>query len=142
MEFIVLQNGKQYPLAVNGFWASGTELKLKLVTDETVEGITQEFTKGNTQVLQVVSADGMVMNQAHGFVQMGDLISKRTNTVISVDIVPETTNEDGEVLTPAGLKENYGTVVEFSMYQEKIDTQVKQNRADIDYLLMMEESAV
>lgn len=140
MEWIKLQNGKQYPLAVNGFWVSGAETHLKLVTEETVESVVQEFTKANTQVMQVVSADDVVINQVLGFVQIGDVITKKLNAVVSVEIIPETTNEEGEVLTQAGLKENYGTIVEFSMCQEKIDAQVKQNRADIDYLLMMEET--
>lgn len=140
MESIVLQNGKAYDLAVNGFWADEKKLKLALVTDESIESISSEFEKKeNTRILKLVSAEGVTLNQVAGFVQIGDAITKRNNATIAVEVVEEVLNEEGMVVTPAGLKEIHGTVVELCMYKENIQEQVQQNRADIDYLLMMEE---
>lgn len=140
MESIVLQNGSTYTLAVNGFRASESELKLMIVTDESIESISAAFgAKDNTRNLKVVSEDGVTLSQVMDFVEMGDVITKRSNAVISVDVVTEVRDEEGIIVTPAGLKENHGTVVEFSMHKESITEQVKQNRADIDFLLMMEE---
>ena len=51
---------------------------------------------------------------------------------------PEASEEDD---TPAEAEEVRGTIITFEMCKERIENKVEQNRADIDYLIMMEEQA-
>ena len=139
MERIILKDGSKYGLAVNGFYATEMKVSLKLVTDETLEQVLQSFSVDNTDIMKVVSEDGTTIAQAEGYTERGNIVSREENAVISVSIVKEQLDEDGNIIVPASLTENHGTVISFDMKKESIEGKVKQNRADIDYLLMMEE---
>ena len=68
---------------------------------------------------------------------MGSMVTRDTNALIEVKY-PEVSEEDD---TPAEAEEVRGTIITFEMCKERIENKVEQNRADIDYLLMMEEQA-
>lgn len=139
MEKIVLVNGAEFNLAVNGFNASDAKVSLKLVTDETLENVLAEFAGSNTETMKVVSEDGTTIAQADRYTERGNTVTREENAVISVSIIKEQVDEEGNVLVPASLTENRGTVVSLEMKKESIEGKVKQNRADIDYLLMLDE---
>ena len=65
------------------------------------------------------------------------MVTRDTNALIEVKY-PEVSKEDD---TPAEAEEVRGTIITFEMCKERIENKVEQNRADIDYLLMMEEQA-
>lgn len=138
MEQLVLMNGKKYPLAVNGFWANEAEVKISMTTEAEFTEIKADFEKANTATLSVVNDDGLEVRNVQGFTRMGSIINRVENAVISAKVIPEVRDENGEIVTSGSITEEKGTVVSFSMFKEKLDDQVLQNRADIDYLLMME----
>ena len=137
MEYIALTNGTKYRLAVNGFLASETKVDLKLVTNDPVEQVAGMFNVENTSVLKVVNDNEDVIAQASGFVKRGSVSTKSEDAVISVKVIHEVKDEEGNITTPAGIEEEKGCIVAFSMYKETVEEKVDQNRADIDYLLML-----
>ena len=139
MEKLVLKDGSEYTLAVNGFNANENRVSLKLVTEEALENVLEAFSGSNTELMKVISEDGSAIAQAEGYTERGSIITREENAVISVSIVREQLDDDGTVLIPASLTENRGTIITFDMKKESIEGKVKQNRADIDYLLMMED---
>lgn len=139
MEKLILKDGSEYTLAVNGFNANENRVSLKLVTEEALENVLEAFSGSNTELMKVISEDGAAIAQAEGYTERGSIITREENAVISVNIVREQLDDDGTVIIPASLTENRGTVITFDMKKESIEGKVKQNRADIDYLLMMED---
>ena len=140
MEKIKLVDGKEYVIAVNGFYSTDSEVKLKLVTEDTIETVCQAFSKENTQTMEI-SSDSY-KTSVEGFTRRGNVITKDENAVIECKVIPEELDSEGNLLVRAGLEEIRGTTVSFSMYKDKIADKVEQNRADIDYLMMMEDEEV
>ena len=140
MEYLVLMDGTRYRLATNGFLVSETKVELKLITEDAVEQVSSAFSAENTAVMRVVNESDATLNRVTDFVRRGNVISKMENAVINVKVIHEVTDEEGNIVVPAGIEEETGTVIAFAMYPEKVEDKVRQNRADIDYLLMMEDA--
>lgn len=133
MEKIKLLDGTEYTLAINGVAELGDRVQLKVVTEDPLDSIYEKFTAQNTVTLTVIG-ESFTQNLT-GYTQMGSVVTRDTNAIIEMKYtVP---SEEGN--TPAEVEEVRGTVITFEMCKERIENKVEQNRADIDYLLMMEE---
>lgn len=139
MQYISLVDGKKYALAPGGVIATDERVALKLSTDETIEEVTEAFNADNTTCMLVLSEDGVTLSQIKDFIRRGSVMKKTENAVIGTTIIPEETDEEGNVITESSLEEVYGPVISFNMYKERIEDRITKCRADIDYLLMMEE---
>lgn len=138
MKYIVLMDGTKYPLASRGVVTTDERVSLKLVTEDALEKVAEAFRPDNTTSMFVINEEEVTLVQIKDFIRRGNTIKKEENTVIGTRITPEELDEEGMVIKEARLDEEYGSVISFSMYKERIEDRVLKNRADIDYLLMME----
>ena len=66
-------------------------------------------------------------------------MTRDTDAVVETRMKDPERDETGELVHPMPkLEEIRGTVVSLSMCKERMEDRVERNRADIDYLLMME----
>ena len=138
MKYIVLMDGTKYPLASKGVDSRDEKVTLKLVTEDSLEKIAEAFRPDNTEFMFVINEEEVSLVQIKGFTRRGNVIKKEENTIIGTKIIPEEVDDKGRVISEPRLEEEYGSIVVFSMYKERIEDRVLHNRADIDYLLMME----
>lgn len=132
MEKLRLLDGTEYDLAVNGVAEAYGKVRLKVVTDDSLDSIYEKFTADNTANMSIIGEN--FTQKLTGFTVMGSMVTRETNALIEVKY-PEVT-EETEEKEPEEVR---GTVISFEMCQEEIANKVAQNRADIDYLLMMED---
>ena len=127
MEILKLAS-KEYTLAVGGFRADEGSgyLEIKLVTDETVEAVMDVFADAKeTEKMQVMNA-GTVQATVTGYTERGNVFTHAEGVVVE----SRTVNDE--------IQNTLGNTVEFKMYKKSIEAAVERNRADIDYLMMME----
>lgn len=135
MEKLRLLDGTEYTLAINGVAELGEKVQIKVVTEDSLDSIYEKFTAENAATMTVIG-ESFTQNLT-GYTQMGSMVTRDTNALIKVKY-PEASEEDD---TPAEAEEVRGTIITFEMCKERIENKVEQNRADIDYLIMMEEQA-
>lgn len=134
-EVLRLANGQEYNLPVNGMNLFKDVLHITIVipNDTPLGDIKDVFkNKSNTAEIQTV-INGKVMQIHSGYTNLGNSMTLNDNAAIGVSVVD---NGDGTSSTET----LYGTTVEFELRKESIETKVEVNRADIDYLLMMEDA--
>ena len=83
-----------------------------------------------TKIMKTLN-DEVTLRIDEGYTKPGSRIMLDTNAAIGVKV---TENEDGT----ATSETQHAAVVSLEMYKETIEEKVEANRADIDYLLMME----
>lgn len=134
-EYLKLSNGKQYELPVNGINLFKDVLHITIIipSDTPLGDVKDVFkNKANTAELQTIS-NGKVVQIHTGFTDLGNSMTLNDNAAIGVAVVD---NGDGTSSTET----LYGTTVDLELRKESIETKVEVNRADIDYLLMMEDA--
>ncbi len=138
MEKLLLMNGKLYELKVNGIWTTMDGARISLVTDEAVEEIMAQFTPENTAVMKVVDDEGDTVMAITDYTVIGDAVTKIKNATLFEECCEEVVDENG-ILVEKQHEKVTGTLVEFTMKKQTLKSQIEQNRADIDYILMMQE---
>ena len=134
MEKLRLINGTEFDLVVNGIRAVTNGIALQIIKPEgmTLEEIREVFKNPeNTNVMKVVKEETTLRIET-GFVKLGNRITMDDHAPVGVNV---TENEDGTTESETV----YAAVVGLEMLKETIEDKVEANRADIDYLLMMEE---
>ena len=133
MEKLKLATGKTYDLVPNGvrIITKGIVIEFVKPEGETLEDIQKVFRDPEaTKTMKVVNDETTLLIE-EGYTKLGSRISLDTHASVGVSVVE---NEDGTTTSET----QYAAVVSFEMYKETIEEKVEANRADIDYLLMME----
>lgn len=137
-EILRLADGHEFPLVTNGIHSNATSLNIEVVKpdDMTLEEVREVFNnKAATAEIKVVK-DGTTIRIETGYTHLGSRTILEENAAIGVK-VNETEIEGGTVTTETETV--YATVVKLELQKETLEDKVEANRADIDYLLMMEE---
>ena len=133
MEKLKLATGKEYDLVPNGIRSITKGLAIEIVKPEgeTLEDI--QTTCKNPEMTKTMKTlnNEVTLRIDEGYTKPGSRITLDTNAAIGVKV---TENEDGTTTSET----QYAAVVSLEMYKETIEEKVEANRADIDYLLMME----
>lgn len=137
MEKVILMDGTEYTLAVNGFYSNDQEVALKLITEDSLETVARAFRAENAETMTI--RGDTFQTEAQGYVRMGSVMTRDTDAVVETRMKDPERDDTGELVHPMPkLEEIRGTVVSLRMCKERMEYQVERNRADIDYLLMME----
>ena len=133
MEKLKLATGKEYDLVPNGIRSITKGLAIEIVKPEgeTLEDIQTTFKNPEATKIMKTLNDEVTLRIDEGYTKPGSRITLDTNAAIGVKV---TENEDGTTTSET----QYAAVVSLEMYKETIEEKVEANRADIDYLLMME----
>ncbi len=126
MEKLKLMTGKEYVLAIGGFFADEEKVWIRIVTDETLERVMESFSDVSaTQEMYVLNEDGTTREAMIGYTDRGNTFTRTEGIVVD------------RYNTEAGIQETVGNTLEFTMMKKSLEKTVEQNRADIDYLMMM-----
>ena len=98
---------------------------------ETLEDVQAVFKNPEATKIMKTLNEEVTFRIDEGYTKPGSRITLDTNAAIGVKV---TENEDSTTTSET----KYAAVVSLEMYKETIEEKVKANRADIDYLLMME----
>lgn len=129
-EKLRLKNGDEFPLVTDGVTEYNDTLKLIFQSDEKLEDLIADFSKdSNTEQIKVINVTGETLSIYDGYTVLGDPKSINENAVIT----PAAYDEEGNVKAEAVI----GRTATFSLSKPGITEQVKQNRADIDFLAVM-----
>ena len=133
MEKLKLATGKEYDLVPNGIRSITKGLAIEIVKPEgeTLEDIQTTFKNPEMTKTMKTLNNEVTLRIDEGYTKPGSRITLDTNAAIGVKV---TENEDGTTTSET----QYAAVVSLEMYKETIEEKVEANRADIDYLLMME----
>lgn len=134
MEKLKLATGKEYDLVPNGIRSITKGLAIEIVKPEgeTLEDIQTTFKNPEATKIMKTLNEKVTLRIDEGYTKPGSRITLDTNAAIGVKV---TENEDGTTTSET----QYAAVVSLEMYKETIEEKVETNRADIDYLLMMED---
>ena len=134
MEKLKLATGKEYDLVPNGIRSITKGLAIEIVKPEgeTLEDIQTTFKNPEATKIMKPLNEKVTLRIDEGYTKPGSRITLDTNAAIGVKV---TENEDGTTTSET----QYAAVVSLEMYKETIEEKVETNRADIDYLLMMED---
>ena len=134
MEKLRLATGKEYDLVPNGIRAITKGLAIEVVKPEgeTLEDVRAIFKNPEATKIMKTLNDEVTLRIDEGYTKPGSRIMLDTNAAIGVKV---TENEDGTTTSET----QHAAVVSLEMYKETIEEKVEANRADIDYLLMMED---
>lgn len=134
MEKLRLATGKEYDLVPNGIRSITKGLAIEIVKPEgeTLEDVQATFKNPEATKIMKTLNDEVTLRIDEGYTKPGSRITLDTNAAIGVKV---TENEDGTTTSET----QYAAVVSLEMYKETIEEKVEANRADIDYLLMMED---
>lgn len=126
MEKLLLATGKEYTLAVGGFTESEGAVRIKIVSEESLEQIKASFSSPEaTNTMKVVNG-AVTQIIIEGFTEMGSTFTISENEIVDT------------LLNGAEPEAVYGSTAEFSLRKRPLEKVVEKNRADIDYLMMME----
>lgn len=129
-EKLKLKNDKEFPLVVDGINEFQGTLKLTFQSDDTLEDLITEFSaSSNTEQIKIINTTGETLSVYDGYTVLGD--PKSVNE--AAEIQPASYNDDGSVKTEAVI----GRTVTMILSKPSVAEQVKQNRADIDFLAVM-----
>ena len=133
MEKLKLATGKEYDLVPNGIRSITKGLAIEIVKPEgeTLEDIQTTFKNQEATKIMKTLNEKVTLRIDEGYTKPGSRITLDANAAIGVKV---TENEDGTTTSET----QYAAVVSLEMYKETIEEKVETNRADIDYLLMME----
>lgn len=133
MEKLKLATGKEYDLVPNGIRSITKGLAIEIVKPEgeTLEDIQTTFKNPEATKIMKTLNEKVTLRIDEGYTKPGSRITLDANAAIGVKV---TENEDGTTTSET----QYAAVVSLEMYKETIEEKVETNRADIDYLLMME----
>lgn len=133
MEKLRLATGKEYDLVPNGIRAITKGLAIEIVKPEgeTLEDVQAVFKNPEATKIMKTLNEEVTFRIDEGYTKPGSRITLDTNAAIGVKV---TENEDSTTTSET----KYAAVVSLEMYKETIEEKVEANRADIDYLLMME----
>lgn len=134
MEKLRLATGKEYDLVPNGIRTIKKGLAIEIVKPdgETLEDVQAAFKNPEATKIMKTLNDEVTLRIDEGYTNPGSRIMLDTNAAIGVKV---TENEDGTAISET----QHAAVVSLEMYKETIEEKVEANRADIDYLLMMED---
>lgn len=134
MEKLRLATGKEYDLVPNGIRTIKKGLAIEIVKPdgETLEDVQAAFKNPEATKIMKTLNDEVTLRIDEGYTNPGSRIMLDTNAAIGVKV---TENEDGTTTSET----QHAAVVSLEMYKETIEEKVEANRADIDYLLMMED---
>lgn len=133
-EILRLADGNEFDLVPNGIKTISTGLAIEIVKPDgmTLEGIRAVFgNKEATAELKVVKEETTLRIET-GYTHLGSRMMVDENAAVGVKV---TENEDGTSTSET----MYASVVRLELQKETLEDKVEANRADIDYLLMMEE---
>ena len=128
-EKLKLKNDKEFPLVVDGINEFQGTLTLTFQADDALENLITEFSAANTEQIKVLNTTGETLSVYDGYTVLGD--PKSVNE--TAEIQPASYNDDGSVKTEAVI----GRAVTMILSKPGVVEQVKQNRADIDFLAVM-----
>ena len=129
-EKIVLKNGKEYPLIIDGVLHNKSSVTLRFQTDETLENLTAVFSDpANTEQIRIVNGDDGVLSVYDGYTELDNPKAVDDHCLIT----PEQYGEDGQISAEAV----YGRVAMLTLTQPSVTEQVGKNRADIDFLALI-----
>lgn len=133
MEKLKLATGKEYDLVPNGIRSITKGLAIEIVKPEgeTLEDIQTTFKNPEATKIMKTLNEEVTLRIDEGYTKPGSRITLDANAAIGVKV---TENEDSTTTSET----QYAAVVSLEMYKETIEEKVEANRADIDYLLMME----
>lgn len=134
MEKLKLATGKEYDLVPNGIRSITKGLAIEIVKPEgeTLEDIQTTFKNPEATKIMKTLNDEVTLRIDEGYTKPGSRIMLDANAAIGVKV---TENEDSTTTSET----QHAAVVSLEMYKETIEEKVEANRADIDYLLMMED---
>ena len=134
MEKLKLATGKEYDLVPNGIRSITKGLAIEIVKPEgeTLEDIQTTFKNPEATKIMKTLNDEVTLRIDEGYTKLGSRIMLDANAAIGVKV---TENEDSTTTSET----QHAAVVSLEMYKETIEEKVEANRADIDYLLMMED---
>ena len=134
MEKLKLATGKEYDLVPNGIRSITKGLAIEIVKPEgeTLEDIQTTFKNPEATKIMKTLNEEVTLRIDEGYTKPGSRITLDANAAIGVKV---TENEDSTTTSET----QYAAVVSLEMYKETIEEKVEANRADIDYLLMMED---
>ena len=99
---------------------------------ETLEDIQTTFKNPEATKIMKTLNEEVTLRIDEGYTKPGSRITLDANAAIGVKV---TENEDSTTTSET----QHAAVVSLEMYKETIEEKVEANRADIDYLLMMED---
>ena len=130
MEKLQLATGKEYTLAVDGFNIGGDKVRIKIVSTDSVEQIKEIFSNNEaTNIMKVINGES-TQRVTEGYTERGNSFLVSEDELIDM------------ILTGPEPEEVRGNTIEFFMCKRSLETDVIKNRADIDYLMMMEGEPV
>lgn len=134
MEKLKLATGKEYDLVPNGIRSITKGLAIEIVKPEgeTLEDIQTTFKNPEATKIMKTLNEEVTLRIDEGYTKPGSRITLDANAAIGVKV---TENEDSTTTSET----QYAAVVSLEMHKETIEEKVEANRADIDYLLMMED---
>lgn len=134
MEKLKLATGKEYDLVPNGIRSITKGLAIEIVKPEgeTLEDIQTTFKNPEATKIMKTLNEEVTLRIDEGYTKPGSRITLDANAAIGVKV---TENEDSTTTSET----QHAAVVSLEMYKETIEEKVEANRADIDYLLMMED---
>lgn len=116
-EILILKNGSEYPLIVNGFVANDDAIRLGFITENTLEEIIEEFSDPvNTSELTVKNEESQTIAYAKDFVVLDSVVSMDTHYPIS--------------------DEEYGKAVTLTLKKQPIDARVGALEDTVDTLAL------
>lgn len=113
-------NGKEYPVPVGGIRESEDRLLVTVITEDSIEAV-KESISGTTETVSVTE-DGQEIALYTGYSVLGCKFLL----------------EEYETEEAGGVQK----VLTFALLKPGLNQQVQTNRADIDYLMMMEGEGV
>lgn len=120
-EKIVLKNGKEYPLIIDGVLHNKSSVTLRFQTDEMLESLVAVFSDpANTEQIRIVNGDDSVLSVYDGYTELGNPKGIDDRYLIT----PEQYGEDGAVTAEAV----YGRVAMLTLTQPSVTEQVGEEQ--------------
>ncbi len=129
-EKIALNNGKEYPLVIEGTSSTPNTLRLIFQTAEPLEDIVAVFAdQAATEQIKTINEDGSTLAVYDGYTALENPKAIDDHYMIT----QAQYDEDGVTTTEAV----YGRVAILKLSRPGVEAKVDQNRADIDFLAVM-----
>lgn len=138
MEKIKLSNGNILEITNNGVHSSDERLTVSIVAPD-MDLVTMEtlFTdRENVSRIELLSESDEVLRIYSGYVGLTN-IEKRKNVVISVELIPEELDENGEVITEASENVVTSDVIVITLRKEnESEARITSLEETVDLLIM------
>ena len=134
-EKLRLKNGQLFDIPVNGIKerTSTKSLLVEVIVPEemTLEQVKAVFAEKTAVEELIVEKEGTTVMIFTGYTKLGSRVALDTHKAVGVTVV-----ENPDKTTETTTK--YAAVAELELFAEPLEEKVEANRADIDFLLMME----